>query len=239
VLGAAACAPRPPRAATTRPADALVEKDGVRWYGGSFMRARDGIFEARFAGAPYERGYAHGRLAYSQIAAGEKDLDLLMHTLVPSSLRRWFMRELLAFSIGRSDRYIGDAHREEIRGLADAEVPDPLPGRWPPYARQLMLHALHDFSQRFIDTIPLSGACSGFAADGSATADGHVLLARNFDFEAGARFDREKIVAAVVPDDGWRYLTVNFGGMTGVVSGVNEKGLAVSLQSLSGGPTAV
>ena len=238
-LAALACVPRPPRAAAPRPADAVVEKDGVRWYEDSFLRTRDGIFEARFAGAPYERGYAHGRLAYAQITAGEKDLDLLMHTLVPSGLRRWSLRELLAFSIDRSNRFIGKAHQEEIQGLADAEIPDPLPGRWPPYARQLMLHALHDFSQRFIDTIPLSGACSGFAADGSATADGHVLLARNFDFEAGARFDREKIVAAVVPDEGWRYLTVNFGGMTGVVSGVNEKGLAVSLQSLSGGPTAV
>jgi hypothetical protein len=101
-----------------------------------------------------------------------------------------------------------------------------------------MLHALHDFSQRYVDTIPLSGACSGFAADGSATANGHVYLARNFDFEAGSRFDREKIVAAVVPEKGWRFLTVNFGGLTGVVSGFNEKGLGLSLQSLSGGPTA-
>lgn len=239
VLAATACVPRPPRAAAPRPTDTVVEKDGVRWYRDSFLRTRDGISEARFAGAPYERGYAHGRLAYAQIAAGERDLDLLMHTLVPSGLRRWSLRELLAFSIDRSERFIGKEHQEEIRGVADAEFPDPLPGRWPPYARQLMLHALHDFSQRFIDTIPLSGACSGFAADGSATRDGHVLLARNFDFEAGARFDREKIVAAIVPDKGWRYLTVNFGGMTGVVSGVNEKGLAVSLQSLSGGPTAV
>lgn len=238
-LAASACVPRPPRAAAPRPADTLVERDGVRWFGDSFMRTRDGIFEARFAGAPYERGYAHGRLAYAQIAAGEKDLDLLMHSMVPSGLRRWSLRSLLAFSIDRSRRSIGKDHQEEIRGVADAEIPDPLPGRWPPYARQLMLHALHDFSQRFVDTIPLSGACSGFAADGSATAGGHVLLARNFDFEAGERFDREKIVAAIVPDKGWRYLSVNFGGMTGVVSGVNEKGLGVSLQSLSGGPTAV
>jgi hypothetical protein len=238
VILAGACAPRPPRSAAPRPADVVVERDGVRWYGDSFIRKRDGILEARFAGAPYERGYAHGRLAYPQIAGGEQDLDLLMHELVPSGFRRWTLRELLALSIDRSEEAIGADHLQQIRGVADAEVPDPLPGGWSPYARQLMLHALHDFSQRYVDTIPLSGACTGFAADGSATADGHVYLARNFDFEAGARFDREKIVAAIVPERGWRFLTVNFGGLTGVVSGFNEKGLGLSLQSLSGGPTA-
>jgi len=235
---AAACAPAPPRSAASHPAARLEERGDVRWFGRSYLRPRGGVLEARFAGAPYERGYARGKLAYAQIAAGETDLDLLMRRMVPSGIRRWSLRRLLALSIRRSTRWIGASHLEEIRGVADAEKPDPLPGGWSPFARQLTLHALHDFSQRFIDTVPLSGACSGFAVNAAASADGHVYLARNFDFEAGARFDREKIVAAVVPDEGWRFLSVTFGGMTGVVSGFNEKGLGVALQSLSGAPTA-
>lgn len=235
---AAACAPTPPRSAPVRPAGEIVEHDGVRRFGRSYIRNRDGILEARFAGAPYARGYARGRLAYAQIVSGESDLDRLMRRVVPSGFRRWSLRRLLALSIRRSERWIGRDHIDEIRGVADAETPDPLPGGWTPFARQLTLHALHDFSQRYVDTIPLSGACSGFSAAKPATADGHVYLARNFDFEAGARFDREKIVAATVPDEGFRYLSVTFGGMTGVVSGFNERGLGVSLQSLSGGPTA-
>ena len=235
---AAACAPVPPRSAAPRPAARLEERGGIRRFGRSYLRSRDGILEARFVGAPYERGYARGRLAYPQIVAGEEDLDRLMRRLVPSALRRWSLRRLLALSIRRSERWIGPEHLDEIRGVADAETPDPLPGGWSPFARQLTLHALHDYSQRYVDTIPLSGACSGFAAAAPATADGHVYLARNFDFEAGARFDREKIVAAIVPGEGGnRYLSVTFGGMTGVVSGFNENGLGVSLQSLTGGPT--
>jgi len=232
------CAPQTPRAAAPILPAVLEETGGTRRFGNSFLREREGILEARFEGRPYERGYARGRLAYRQIAAGERDLDRLLAELVPSPLRRWALRSLLALSIRRSTKWIDAPHREEIRGVADAEFPDPVPGGWSPYARQLSLHALHDFSQRFIDTIPLSGACSGFAADGSRSADGHVYLARNFDFEAGARFDREKIVAAIVPEEGWRFLTVTFGGMTGAVSGFNEKGLGVSLQSLTGGPTS-
>jgi hypothetical protein len=235
---AAGCVPTSPRSAMAPPASRLTVRGGARTFGRSFLRQREGILEARFAGAPYARGYARGKLAYSEIAAGEKDLDFLLSRMVPSSFRRWTLRALLAISMRRSERWIGKPHLEEIRGVADAEVPDPLPGGWSPFARQLSLHALHDFSQRFIDTIPLSGACTGFAADASSTANGHVYLARNFDFEAGARFDREKIVAAIVPEEGLRFLSVAFGGMTGVVSGFNEKGLGVSLQSLSGGPTS-
>ncbi len=234
----ARCAPRAPRSVALRPSATLEENGRARRFGGSFLREREGVLEARFAGAPYERGFARGRLAYPQIASGEKDLDFLLRTVVPSPFRRWSLRALLGLSMRRSEAWIGVHHLEEIRGIADAEFPDPLPGGWSPFARHLSLHALHDFSQRFIDTIPLSGACTGFAANASASADGHVYLARNFDFEAGARFDREKIVAAIVPEEGWRFLSVTFGGMTGVVSGFNEKGLGVSLQSLSGGPTS-
>ena len=238
LLLAAACAPSAPKTAAPRIDGTLEVRGGVRRFGTSFLREREGIREARFEGPPYLRGYARGRLAYPQIAAGETDLEFLLRETVPSKFRRWSLRRLLGLSMRRSEKWIGDSHVEEIRGVADAEFPDPLPGGWSPFARQLSLHALHDFSQRFIDTIPLSGACTGFAAAPPATADGHVYLARNFDFEAGGRFDREKIVAAVVPESGFRYLTVTFGGMTGVVSGFNEKGLGVSLQSLSGGPTA-
>jgi len=238
VLAAAGCAPESPRTAAPRVADALAVRGGVREFGTSFLRERDGIREARFAGPPYPRGYARGRLAYPQIAAGEADLDFLLREMVPSGIRRWSLRRLLGLSMRRSEKWIGADHLAEIRGVSDAEFPDPLPGGWSPFARQLSLHALHDFSQRFIDTVPLSGACTGFAAAAPATADGHVYLARNFDFEAGGRFDREKIVAAVVPESGFRYLSVTFGGMTGVVSGFNEKGLGVSLQALSGGATA-
>jgi|PersoiStandDraft_1058852.scaffolds.fasta_scaffold10885_3 isopenicillin-N N-acyltransferase-like protein len=225
----AACVP-PPRRRTARIPEPRSD--------GSFLRRREGIWEGRFAGDPYTRGWARGRLAYDQIASGERDLDALMRRMVPSGTRRMWLRALLSVALRRSQRFISADHTSEIAGIADAETPDPLPGGWTPYARQLSLHALHDFSQRFIDVAPLSGACTGFAARGPATADGDVYLARNFDFEAGDRFDREKIVAAIVPEKGFSYLSVTFGGLTGVVSGMNDRGLALSQQALAGGPTA-
>jgi hypothetical protein len=231
------CGPPPEPAHPAPPAARLEKSGGTERFGNSFLRSRQGVLEARFAGRPYERGYARGRLAYAEIAEGEKELQFVLHELVPGDLRRWFFKELLAASLRQSLDDIPAAHLEEISGLADAEQPDPVPGSWSPWERQLSLHALHDFSQRFIDTVPLSGACTGFAAGADSSTDGHVYLARNFDFEAGECFDRDKIVAAVVPERGNRYLTVTFGGFTGVVTGFNERGLGLSLQALSGGPT--
>lgn len=231
------CAPAERRRPAARFAEP-GESNGIRTLGRSFLRRREGIFEARFAGGPYERGYARGRLLYDQIATGEKDLEFLLPRMVPSRLKRWALRELLAWTMRRSEKWIGSDHEEEIAGMADAEYPDPAPGAWGPYARQVALHFLHDFTQRFTDTMPLAGACSGFAAGSASTADGHVYLARDFDFEAGAQFDREKIVGAVVPDSGHAFLSVSFGGLTGAVSGFNDAGLGVSLHALTGGPTA-
>jgi len=234
---AASCAPAEKRRAAAPLAEPR-ETNGIRTIGSSFLRRRGGVFEARFAGAPYERGYARGRLLYDQIAAGEKDLEFLLARMVPSPWKRWALREILAWTMRRSDRWVGREHEEEIAGMADAEFPDPVPGAWKPYARQFALHFLHDFTQRFTDTMPLAGACSGFAAGSASTADGHVYLARDFDFEAGPQFDREKIVGAVVPDSGHAYLSVSFGGLTGVVSGFNDAGLGLSIHALTGGPTS-
>ena len=237
LLPAAACAPAriDPRAAP--PGGDVRIEGGVRVFGRSFFRRRDGVWEARFAGTAYERGFARGRLAYAELAEEQKALDFLLRETVPSLLRRWLLRRLLAISIARSKRYLPLERLQETAGLADADFPDPLPHDWNPYARHLSLQALHDFSQRFIDTIPVSAACTGFAAAPPATRDGHVYLARNFDFEAGPQFDREKIVAAIVPERGFPYLSVTFSGLTGVVSGMNSRGLAVAIHALPGAPT--
>ena len=55
------------------------------------------------------------------------------------------------------------------------------------------LHSLYDMSLSF-DTRRLIG-CTSFALRGDAAHEGHTLLARNFDFEAGDIFDEHKAVS--------------------------------------------
>jgi hypothetical protein len=73
--------------------------------------------------------------------------------------------------------------------------------------------------------------CTSFAAWGNKTEDSCLIAGRNFDFYVGDEFAEDKIVAFYNPDKGYKFMMVTWGGMTGVVSGMNEKGLTVTINA--------
>jgi isopenicillin-N N-acyltransferase like protein len=237
-----ACAPsRPASAPAAAAPDPAVETRGeVRRLGASWVapllpaRSTDGILVGRFAGAPYDLGLAFGRLTRPWIRSQETHLDALFAALVPGGLKRSFIRQLSAFRLRTLPNEIPPDLLVSIAGLADGYEPVPPASGWNAWRRMLDLHALHDVSQRFVDAPGLAAACTGFLA---RTPDG-VLLARNFDFEGGDIFDRQKLVSVVVPDGRIPYLSVGFPGMLGVVSGFNREGIGLAVQAVAGGETA-
>ena len=54
---------------------------------------------------------------------------------------------------------------------------------------------------------------------------------RNFDFNAGRCFDENKIVIYFEPDKGLKFISVAWPGMIGVVSGLNEAKIAVTINA--------
>ena len=57
------------------------------------------------------------------------------------------------------------------------------------------------------------------------------MIGRNFDFYAGDRFSENKIIAFVKPENGYPFMSVTWGGMIGVVSGMNTDGLTITLNA--------
>ena len=98
-----------------------------------------------------------------------------------------------------------------------------------PYTRALYLHGAHDIGHALRD-LALVG-CSSFAAWGDKTEDGSLIIGRNFDFYVGDEFSKEKIVAFINPKEGHKYMSITWGGMIGVVSGMNEHGLTVTINA--------
>ena len=58
-----------------------------------------------------------------------------------------------------------------------------------------------------------------------------MIMGRSFDFYFGDDFAKNKIILFSNPDSGYKNVSVTWAGFTGVVSGINEKGLGITLNS--------
>jgi isopenicillin-N N-acyltransferase-like protein len=73
--------------------------------------------------------------------------------------------------------------------------------------------------------------CTSFGTWNDRSADSSLIIGRNFDFYVGDAFAEEKIVAFYHPARGYKFMTVTWGGFIGAVSGMNEKGLTVTINA--------
>jgi tetratricopeptide (TPR) repeat protein len=146
---------------------------------------------------------------------------------IPWVSARWLLAKVVLIRNRHLDRNIPAEVLAEMQGLAEGTA-DLYPQYGQHYARLLNYLAAHDLSHAFMDDKFLAG-CTAFGATTRATGAGQVLLARNFDFEAGAAFDAEKVVIRLQPGSGHAFLSVAWPGMFGVVSGVNDAGVGVVL----------
>lgn len=203
-----------------------VEKTGdLRRFGASYARHRGKILEVRLVGTPEAIGDAHSRLLYDEMVASESQLYSTFERLVPVKALR-----LVIFDVARvlhrgADEQMSPDRLHEIAAQARAFSPDPFAGYFPTYQRLVYLNSLYDIALGF-EHSPMLG-CTSFAVTGDASAGGHTLLARNFDFEAGSVYDDGKVVFLVREEGKIPFASVAWPGLVGVLSGMNAKGLSV------------
>jgi len=73
--------------------------------------------------------------------------------------------------------------------------------------------------------------CTSFGTWDSRSADGTMIIGRNFDFYVNDAFAQDKIVAFYNPSQGYKFMTVTWGGFIGAVSGMNDQGLSVTINA--------
>jgi isopenicillin-N N-acyltransferase-like protein len=193
--------------------------------GRSSMVTRAGLREVFLRGAPEVIGADHARLLRDAMASDEAALWGEYERRVPWWLVRVGILDWGRMRFRRLDRGIPEARRRELAGEAAGFVPDPFASRMETYQRLLFLHSLYDVA------LPLEGSpligCTTFGLGPEATADGHALVARAFDFEAGDWFDRDKAVFLVREDGAIPFASVGWPGFVGVVTGMNAEGVVV------------
>jgi len=225
----ATCFASPPEldAPTAILAEELVEEpDGRRRLGASWFLERPGHSLLYLEGEPYDLGYANARLTSDWMRQQEEALISTVRGFLPSQLQFWGVTLLVLTNNRSLPDYVPREYQLEIRGLAEGSE-DPFPDFGPRYHRILNYHAAHDISHWVWDK-PVVG-CNALAAAGEWTPDGHLVVGRNFDFEAGRLFDTHKIIGLYRPESGHAFLSVAWPGMAGAVTGINEQRLFCSI----------
>lgn len=193
-----------------------------------FRRSESGFYELYVEGNPYQRGLTMGALTKDLVQYQEKAFNEQIANLVPSGIYRgalkyfvgWFNRDLA--------QHVPHEYLLEIYGLSRASSHE-YDDIAPPYQRLLNYHGAHDIGHA-LQNMSLVG-CTSFATWGKDSEDSLLTIGRNFDFYVGDDFARNKIIAFINPDKGHKFMMVTFGGMIGVLSGMNEHGLTVTINA--------
>ncbi len=192
------------------------------------LKNKQGQWELYVEGNALQIGKITGSLTRELMQRQEAIFFDQVNEWVPSKFQQYLLRKFLAWYNRKMYLYVPEEYKVEIYGMSEfgssnyAEIGDP-------YLRLLYLHAAHDIGHALQDLMLVG--CSSFAVWDENTVDGELLLARNFDFYAGDAFAEEKIIAFINPDEGHKFMSVTWGGMIGVVSGMNDQGLTVTINA--------
>lgn len=193
-----------------------------------FRKSESGLYELYLEGKPFERGIANGKLTRSLVQFQEKAFLEQINDMIPSTTYLGFLKYFVGWFHRNLDEHIPDEFKQEIYGisLSASHEYDEIAS---PYQRILNYHAAHDIGHG-LQNMALVG-CTSFATWNNASEDGSLIIGRNFDFYVGDAFAEKKIVAFYNPEKGNRFMMVTFGGMTGVLSGMNDQGLTVTINA--------
>jgi isopenicillin-N N-acyltransferase-like protein len=193
-----------------------------------FRKSKSGLFELYVEGQPFERGVINGKLTKELIQLQEDYFNDQINQMVPSKFYRHFLKYVIGWFNRDLDKYVTKEDKEEIYGISLSAS-----GKYAyignNYQRILNYHAAHDIGHA-LQNLALVG-CTSFGTWGSRSQDSNLIIGRNFDFYVGDHFAENKIVSFEKPSDGYKFMSVTWAGFIGVVSGMNEKGLTVTINA--------
>lgn len=191
-------------------------------------KSGEGLWEMYVEGEPFERGVAFGKLTKELLHYQESAFVSRIRELVPSEGYLKVLRRFIAWFNRNLDSDITEEYRQEIYGTSFS-ASDEFNFIGSPYARQLNYHAAHDIGHT-LQSLMMTG-CTSFSVWDELSSASSLIVGRNFDFFAGEKFGENKIVCFFNPSAGYRFMTVSWADMSGVVSGMNEAGLTVTINA--------
>lgn len=207
----------------------IAINDSLFYKGSNSLRKNSyGQWELVASGNPYELGNSIGVLAQDLIIKQEELFFSKIEEMIPSKFKQNLLRNFLAYYNRKVYIHVKEEYKAEIYGISkySSDKYDLLGTK---YLKSLYLHGAHDIGHALQD-LALVG-CSSFAVWGENTIDGDLLIGRNFDFYAGDEFAEEKMISFINPEKGYKFMAVSWAGMIGVMSGMNDQGLTVTINA--------
>jgi isopenicillin-N N-acyltransferase like protein len=181
-----------------------------------------GLWVLQVEGTPYEMGFQQGSLMKDQI---KEVYNIYLKKLVIEDWGKSYLilkdaralhdiRGAILAKSRRMEKFIPEEYIQEMHGLAD--------GAGLPYDDVLLMATHVDF---------FAILCSGFAAYGPQTADGHVVHGRNLDWAKGGLRDLDKFstLAVFKPKNGHPFASIIYPGIVGVLTSINDSKVTVEL----------
>ena len=203
--------------------------DSLLVCGDSWLKLNEyGLWELYVQGDPYTMGFKNGRLSQKLVQYQEEAFVAQLDELVPSRFYLHFLRVFLGWFNRDLLDYVPKEYQLEVAGVSKS-ASDEFNFIAPPFQRIMSYHGAHDMGHA-LQSMCLVG-CTSFGVWNNHSADSSLLIGRNFDFYAGDKFSENKIIAFMKPNEGYAFMSVTWGGMIGVVSGMNQQGLTITLNS--------
>ncbi|MBS1667722.1 MAG: peptidase C45 [Bacteroidetes bacterium] len=193
-----------------------------------FRKSKSGLYELYVEGKPFERGVVNGKLTKELVQRQEDHFSDQINKMIPSKFYLHFLKYFVGWFNRDLDKNITDEYKKEIFGISES-ASDKYDYIGTNYQRILNYHAAHDIGHA-LQSMALVG-CTSFGTWDEKSKDGEMIIGRNFDFYVGDKFAEDKIVAFYNPADGYKFMSVTWGGFIGAVSGMNEKGLTVTINA--------
>lgn len=192
-----------------------------------------GIFEMYLEGSPYDRGLLYGELTKDQLKHQEKCFVDQIEQLIPSPIYREILSVFIAVFNRNLIDHIPEEYLLEIYGVSKSFSGD-YEYISPNFMRILSYHAAHDIGHALND-YSLVG-CTSFGVRDTLNSSTKLIVGRNFDFYVGDEFSKQKLLLFSKPEDGYAFASYSWAGFMGVVSGMNEQGLSVTINSAKSNP---
>ena len=187
-----------------------------------------GLWELYVEGSAFERGVIIGKLTKELIKKQEVCFIDQIEKLIPSKYYLYFLKYFIAWFNRDIDKYINKEYKLEILGVSFS-ASDEYDYIGTKYHRILNYHAAHDIGHALQDMNMVG--CTSFSVWNQQSVDSSLIIGRNFDFYVGDKFAEDKIICFYNPEKGYKFMMVSWGGMIGAVSGMNEKGLTVTINA--------